>query len=113
LKLPTLYCASVSQAPYHGHALVIRLVLTTDNQKVADHIMAEYSRTAVIAHISQATKGSQEGWGRPGKSEALTITARVVEVIVIDLDRDWLGDEESGSLVDWTRHPIHWVAKLA
>jgi hypothetical protein len=29
--------------------------------------MVEYSRTAVIAHISQATKGMQEGWGRPGK----------------------------------------------
>lgn len=28
--------------------------------------MVEYSRTAVIAHISQATKGYQEGWGRPG-----------------------------------------------
>ena len=35
-------------------------------QKVADHIQTEYSRTAVIAHISQATKGQQEGWGRPG-----------------------------------------------
>lgn len=34
-------------------------------QKVADHIMAEYSRTAVVAHISQATTGQQEGWGRP------------------------------------------------
>ena len=37
-------------------------------QKVADHIMTEYSRTAVIAHISQATTGQQEGWGRPGES---------------------------------------------
>ncbi|KAK1923952.1 hypothetical protein DB88DRAFT_258962 [Papiliotrema laurentii] len=36
------------------------------SQKVADHIMTEYSRTAVIAHISQATTGQQEGWGRPG-----------------------------------------------
>ncbi|ORY26356.1 hypothetical protein BCR39DRAFT_541490 [Naematelia encephala] len=35
-------------------------------KKLADHIMIEYSRTAVIAHISQATKGEQEGWGRPG-----------------------------------------------
>ncbi|CAD6576460.1 MAG: hypothetical protein TREMPRED_001684 [Tremellales sp. Tagirdzhanova-0007] len=35
-------------------------------RKVADHIMTEYSRTAVIAHISQATTGQQEGWGRPG-----------------------------------------------
>jgi len=34
--------------------------------------MVEYSRTAVIAHISQATKGWQEGWGRPGKSEILS-----------------------------------------
>lgn len=30
--------------------------------------MSEYSRTAVIAHISQATTGVQEGWGRPGES---------------------------------------------
>ena len=37
------------------------------NKVIADHIMVEYSRTAVIAHISQATKGMQEGWGRPGK----------------------------------------------
>lgn len=36
-------------------------------QKVSDHIMTEYSRTAVIAHISQATTGQQEGWGRPGE----------------------------------------------
>ena len=28
--------------------------------------MIEYSRTAVIAHISQATTAQQEGWGRPG-----------------------------------------------
>jgi hypothetical protein len=35
-------------------------------KKVADHISTEYSRTAVIAHISQATTGQQEGWGRPG-----------------------------------------------
>ncbi|ORX35570.1 hypothetical protein BD324DRAFT_630699 [Kockovaella imperatae] len=35
-------------------------------KRVADHIMTQYSRTAVIAHISQATKGEQEGWGRPG-----------------------------------------------
>lgn len=28
--------------------------------------MGEYTRTAVIAHISQATTGTQEGWGRPG-----------------------------------------------
>ncbi|EIW70572.1 hypothetical protein TREMEDRAFT_61077 [Tremella mesenterica DSM 1558] len=35
-------------------------------KKVADHIATEYSRTAIIAHISQATKGQQEGWGRPG-----------------------------------------------
>lgn len=35
-------------------------------RKVADHIMIEYSRTAVIAHISQATTAQQEGWGRPG-----------------------------------------------
>lgn len=35
-------------------------------QKVADHIMIEYSRTTVIAHISQATTSQQEGWGRPG-----------------------------------------------
>ncbi|KAK8864729.1 hypothetical protein IAR55_001985 [Kwoniella newhampshirensis] len=34
--------------------------------KVANHIATEYSRTAVIAHISQATSGRQEGWGRPG-----------------------------------------------
>ncbi|WVW84336.1 hypothetical protein I302_106370 [Kwoniella bestiolae CBS 10118] len=33
---------------------------------VAKHIATEYSRTAVIAHISQATTGQQEGWGRPG-----------------------------------------------
>jgi hypothetical protein len=39
------------------------------SQKVADHIMTEYSRTAVIAHISQATTGQQEGWGRPGTSK--------------------------------------------
>ncbi|WVQ99763.1 hypothetical protein IAU59_006905 [Kwoniella sp. CBS 9459] len=35
-------------------------------KKVASHIATEYSRTAVIAHISQATTGQQEGWGRPG-----------------------------------------------
>ncbi|KAL7420822.1 hypothetical protein Q5752_004775 [Cryptotrichosporon argae] len=35
-------------------------------KKVADHVAAEYSRTAVVAHISQATTGEQEGWGRPG-----------------------------------------------
>ncbi|WRT68131.1 uncharacterized protein IL334_005106 [Kwoniella shivajii] len=35
-------------------------------KKVAKHIATEYSRTAVIAHISQATTGQQEGWGRPG-----------------------------------------------
>lgn len=35
-------------------------------QKVANHIATEYSRTAVIAHISQATAGMHEGWGRPG-----------------------------------------------
>lgn len=35
-------------------------------QKVAKHIATEYTRTAVIAHISQATTGKQEGWGRPG-----------------------------------------------
>ena len=38
--------------------------------------MVEYSRTAVIAHISQATKGWQEGWGRPGKSEILSDISR-------------------------------------
>ncbi|WWD16955.1 hypothetical protein CI109_101387 [Kwoniella shandongensis] len=35
-------------------------------KKVANHIATEYTRTAVIAHISQATTGQQEGWGRPG-----------------------------------------------
>nr|XP_018262665.1 uncharacterized protein I303_04144 [Kwoniella dejecticola CBS 10117]OBR84823.1 hypothetical protein I303_04144 [Kwoniella dejecticola CBS 10117] len=35
-------------------------------KSVAKHIATEYSRTAVIAHISQATTGQQEGWGRPG-----------------------------------------------
>ena len=35
-------------------------------KKVADHITTEYSRTAVIGHISQATTGQQQGWGRPG-----------------------------------------------
>ncbi|OCF74427.1 hypothetical protein I204_04802 [Kwoniella mangroviensis CBS 8886] len=35
-------------------------------KNVAKHIATEYSRTAVIAHISQATTGQQEGWGRPG-----------------------------------------------
>ncbi|WVQ79638.1 hypothetical protein IAT38_001738 [Cryptococcus sp. DSM 104549] len=35
-------------------------------EKAANHIMTEYSRTAVISHISQATTGRQEGWGRPG-----------------------------------------------
>ena len=35
-------------------------------KKVADHISTEYSRTAVIAHIGQATTGQQEGWGVPG-----------------------------------------------
>ncbi|ODN72786.1 hypothetical protein L202_08221 [Cryptococcus amylolentus CBS 6039] len=34
--------------------------------KVANHVATEYSRTAVISHISQATTGQQEGWGRPG-----------------------------------------------
>ncbi|WVQ77846.1 hypothetical protein IAR50_007543 [Cryptococcus sp. DSM 104548] len=34
--------------------------------KVAQHVATEYSRTAVISHISQATTGQQEGWGRPG-----------------------------------------------
>ena len=33
---------------------------------MADHISTEYSRTAVIAHIGQATTGQQEGWGVPG-----------------------------------------------
>ncbi|WWC69826.1 uncharacterized protein I206_103769 [Kwoniella pini CBS 10737] len=35
-------------------------------KSVAKHVATEYSRTAVIAHISQATTGQQEGWGRPG-----------------------------------------------
>lgn len=35
-------------------------------QNVANYIATEYSRTAVIAHISQATAGTHEGWGRPG-----------------------------------------------
>ncbi|GMK59718.1 hypothetical protein CspeluHIS016_0803240 [Cutaneotrichosporon spelunceum] len=35
-------------------------------KKVATHIATEYSRTAMIAHISQATAGMHEGWGRPG-----------------------------------------------
>ncbi|TXT05167.1 uncharacterized protein COLE_06487 [Cutaneotrichosporon oleaginosum] len=35
-------------------------------KKVANHIATEYSRTAMIAHISQATAGMHEGWGRPG-----------------------------------------------
>ncbi|WVN87690.1 uncharacterized protein L203_102878 [Cryptococcus depauperatus CBS 7841] len=35
-------------------------------EKVAKYIATEYSRTAVIAHISQATSSQQEGWGRPG-----------------------------------------------
>ncbi|BEI85645.1 hypothetical protein CcaverHIS002_0510460 [Cutaneotrichosporon cavernicola] len=34
-------------------------------KKVANHIATEYSRTAMIAHISQATAGMHEGWGRP------------------------------------------------
>jgi hypothetical protein len=40
--------------------------------------MVEYSRTAVIAHISQATKGYQEGWGRPGKS--ISVLVRCIQV---------------------------------
>ncbi len=35
---------------------------------VADHIQTEYTRTAVIAYISQPTAGRQEGWGRPGSA---------------------------------------------
>lgn len=35
-------------------------------EKVSRHIATEYSRTAVISHISQATQGEQDGWGRPG-----------------------------------------------
>ncbi|UOH83283.1 hypothetical protein LQV05_006005 [Cryptococcus neoformans] len=34
-------------------------------EKVSRHITTEYSRTAVISHISQATQGEQDGWGRP------------------------------------------------
>jgi hypothetical protein len=36
-------------------------------QKVAEHVMTEYTRTAIIAYISQPTAGKQEGWGRPGE----------------------------------------------
>lgn len=36
--------------------------------------MIEYSRTAVVAHISQPVEGKQEGWGRPGTSSYRTIT---------------------------------------
>ncbi|KAG7528235.1 hypothetical protein FFLO_06324 [Filobasidium floriforme] len=32
---------------------------------VAKHIMTEYNRTAVIAHLSQPTSTHQEGWGQP------------------------------------------------
>ncbi|KAI5452453.1 hypothetical protein NCC49_000616 [Naganishia albida] len=35
-------------------------------RKVAEHITREYTRTGVIAYISQPTAGKQEGWGRPG-----------------------------------------------
>ncbi|KAJ9126448.1 hypothetical protein QFC24_002191 [Naganishia onofrii] len=35
-------------------------------RKVAEHITTEYTRTAVIAYISQPTAEKQEGWGRPG-----------------------------------------------
>lgn len=37
-------------------------------QVVARHIMTEYNRTAVIAHLSQPTSAHQEGWGQPGQS---------------------------------------------
>ncbi|KAJ9093465.1 hypothetical protein QFC19_008324 [Naganishia cerealis] len=35
-------------------------------RNVAEHITTEYTRTAVIAYISQPTAEKQEGWGRPG-----------------------------------------------
>ncbi|GHJ89624.1 hypothetical protein NliqN6_6026 [Naganishia liquefaciens] len=39
-------------------------------RKVAEHISREYTRTGVIAYISQPTAGKQEGWGRPGSQFA-------------------------------------------
>jgi hypothetical protein len=51
----------------HTHTVSLSGSIGADQEVIADHIMVEYSRTAVIAHISQATKGMQEGWGRPGK----------------------------------------------
>jgi hypothetical protein len=49
-----------------GACTTCRADVPADAQKVADHIMTEYSRTAVIAHIGQATTDKQEGWGAPG-----------------------------------------------
>jgi hypothetical protein len=65
---------------------------------VADHIMVEYSRTAVIAHISQATKGWQEGWGRPGRFPSLSGNQYNEETD----DRDQMGESTFQDL-----HPIN------
>lgn len=57
--------------PRHVHVehtphLLRHAHFTNSPQKVANHIATEYSRTAVIAYISQATAAAQEGWGRLG-----------------------------------------------
>jgi hypothetical protein len=62
--------------------------------------MVEYSRTAVIAHISQATKGWQEGWGRPGTfPSSRPLCDQYYELTD---DRDQMGEPTFQDI-----HPIH------
>ena len=53
--------------------------------------MIEYSRTAVVAHISQSTKGQQEGWGRPGTFTLPPVKVPAFQKYVAKIDADGVG----------------------
>lgn len=62
-------------------------------EKVSRHIATEYSRTAVISHISQATQGEQDGWGRPGtKWEATWLREYILGTVGVMKEALGVGD---------------------
>ncbi len=64
--------------------------------------MTEYSRTAVIAHISQATTGQQEGWGRPGADLIISLSLCTRSDQTDASNRDEMGESTFPDI-----HPQH------
>lgn len=63
IPVKTIDVPKVSKHKARAHLLLTERPL----QEIASYIQTEYTRTALVAHLSQPTATKQEGWGHPSE----------------------------------------------